>query len=148
VSVQVVFATDLIEPAELALTVTDPQGQAGGMISRAVAAGQQGTVIETRVAQVQSWSPDEPHLYGLHACMRRDGVAIDAVRDHFGFRTIEARDGKLYLNGKPFYLRAALDQDYYPETIYSVPSVAFLEGSVSQGQGAWAQCAALSSQGA
>jgi beta-galactosidase/beta-glucuronidase len=59
--------------------------------------------------------------------MRRDGVAVDAVRDHFGFRTIEARDGKLYLNGKPFYLRAALDQDYYPETICSVPSVAFLE---------------------
>jgi hypothetical protein len=127
VSVQVVFATDLIAPTELALTVTDPLGQAAGTISRTVAAGQQGTVIETRVAQVQSWSPDEPHLYGLHACMRRDGVAVDAVRDHFGFRTIEARDGKLYLNGKPFYLRAALDQDYYPETICSVPSVAFLE---------------------
>ena len=33
----------------------------------------------------------------------------------------------MYLNGKPFYLRAALDQDYYPDTICTLPSVEFLE---------------------
>ena len=48
-------------------------------------------------------------------------------RDHFGFRTIETRNGRFYLNGEPIYLRAALDQDYYPDTICTVPSVEFLE---------------------
>ncbi len=51
----------------------------------------------------------------------------DAIADRFGFRTIETRNGRLYLNGEPLYLRSALDQDYYPDTICTVPSVEFLE---------------------
>src|SRR5918993_62825 len=54
-------------------------------------------------------------------------VVVDEIADHFGFRTIETRGGKFYLNGEPLYLRAALDQDYYPDTICTVPSVEFLE---------------------
>ena len=34
---------------------------------------------------------------------------------------------QFYLNGEPLYLRGALDQDYYPDTICTVPSVEFLE---------------------
>jgi hypothetical protein len=49
------------------------------------------------------------------------------MEDTFGFRTIEARAGRLYLNGAPIYLRAALDQDYYPDTICTTPSARFLE---------------------
>jgi hypothetical protein len=49
------------------------------------------------------------------------------VTDKFGFRRFEAREGRFYLNGEPFYLRGALDQDYYPDTICTVPSVEFLE---------------------
>jgi hypothetical protein len=44
-----------------------------------------------------------------------------------GFRTIEARDGRIFLNGEPLYLRGVLDQGYYPETIYTPPSLDFLE---------------------
>ena len=51
----------------------------------------------------------------------------DEIRGAFGFRTIEARDGQFYLNGEPLYLRGALDQDYYPDTICTLPSVEFLE---------------------
>jgi hypothetical protein len=44
-----------------------------------------------------------------------------------GFRTVEVRERRIYLNGKPIYLRSALDQAYYPETVYTPPSVEFLE---------------------
>ena len=57
----------------------------------------------------------------------RDGSVVDRISDRFGFRTIETRNGRFYLNGEPLYLRGALDQDYYPDTICTVPSVAFLE---------------------
>jgi hypothetical protein len=68
------------------------------------------------------WSPDEPNLY-----MLKVSTAQDEVSDAFGFRTIETRDGKILLNGKPFYLRGALDQDYYPELIYTPPSQEYIE---------------------
>ena len=39
----------------------------------------------------------------------------------------KTRDGRIYLNGQPIYLRGVLDQGYYPETIYTPPSLEFLE---------------------
>ena len=41
----------------------------------------------------------------------------------FGFRTFEARGGKFFLNGKLIYLRGALDQAFYPQTMYTEPSL-------------------------
>jgi hypothetical protein len=80
-----------------------------------------------QLADVQAWSPESPQLYRLEAIMRRQGMDVERVEQTFGFRTIEARDGRLFLNGQPLYLRGALDQDYYPEMISTVPSVEFLE---------------------
>ena len=54
-------------------------------------------------------------------------VGADEVTETFGFRTIETRDGKILLNGRPFYLRAALDQDYYPDLISTPPSQEYIE---------------------
>ena len=48
------------------------------------------------------------------------------VHTRFGFRELTTADGRLFLNGKPFYMRAALDQDFYPEGIYTPPSAEFI----------------------
>ena len=69
------------------------------------------------------WCPEDPALYTLHVQL----AGGDATRHSFGFRQFEARGGQFVLNGQPFYMRAALDQDYYPEGICTPPSVAFLE---------------------
>ncbi|MEO6300206.1 MAG: glycoside hydrolase family 2 TIM barrel-domain containing protein, partial [Paracoccaceae bacterium] len=78
------------------------------------------------VPTVLPWSPDAPNLYTLQVAIVRDGV-LDATRHTFGFRSIVTRDGKILINGQPFFMRAALDQDYYPEGICTPPSLAFLE---------------------
>jgi len=75
-----------------------------------------------RIGQPLAWSPDEPHLYTLKVSTQGDEVS-----ETFGFRTIETRDGKILLNGRPFYMRAALDQDYYPELIGTPPSQEYIE---------------------
>ena len=75
-----------------------------------------------RVDRPLTWSPDEPNLYRLKV-----SIGTDEVIETFGFRTIEARDGKIILNGNPFYMRAALDQDYYPELICTPPSQEYIE---------------------
>jgi hypothetical protein len=85
--------------------------------------GNDGASIEARVSGVKAWSPTEPILYTLRAQLDTGDIATT----RFGFRTLEAREGKLYLNGQPFYLRGALDQDFYPDTIYSVPSADYVK---------------------
>lgn len=76
------------------------------------------------VAGVKLWSVDEPNLYKLTVSL---GDNADVISQNIGFRTVETRDGQILLNGKPIYMRGALDQDYYPEGIYTAPSLEFLE---------------------
>ena len=73
------------------------------------------------------WSPDAPHLYTLRVTLSCAGVTTDETLHSFGFRSFETRDGQFFLNGEAFYMRAALDQDYYPEGICTPPSIAYIE---------------------
>ncbi len=70
---------------------------------------------------VDLWSPDRPRLYELSVA-----VVDDRLRRRVGFRRFESRNGQMYLNGEPFYLFAALDQDWYPDTECCPPTPQFL----------------------
>ena len=72
-----------------------------------------------RLESAKRWSPASPTLYLLHTWLSSG----DSATFRFGFRTFESRQGKFYLNGQPIYLRGALDQDFYPDTIYTPPSL-------------------------
>ncbi len=76
------------------------------------------------------WSPGSPALYNVTVTLLADDQPLDELSATCGFRTIEARDGRIYLNGDPIYLRGVLDQAYYPKTIYTPPSLEFLEDQV------------------
>ncbi|MBU1333771.1 MAG: glycoside hydrolase family 2 [Alphaproteobacteria bacterium] len=94
----------------------------GNVVAKAgVTAGASATA-SLRVANARLWSTDEPSLYSLVV-----DLGTDKRVETFGFRTIEARGGQILLNGKPIYIRGALDQDYYPDGIYTPPSLEFLE---------------------
>jgi len=121
------FDQPLLEHCSIETTLMDPDGAPRNALSGIGSCGMQTAVLETQVADPRPWSPDDPKLYGLHARMVREGTVVDECSARFGFRSIESRDGRLYLNGAPFYMRAALDQDYYPEMICTPPSTAFLE---------------------
>ncbi|MBK8046071.1 MAG: hypothetical protein IPK16_02405 [Anaerolineales bacterium] len=86
------------------------------------------------------WSPDSPNLYAVETTLTIAGATRHVTRQPCGFRTVEARNGRIYLNGAPIYLRGALDQAYYPETIYSPPSVAFLEDQVRKAKALGLNC--------
>ena len=127
VAAQAFFARPLGEPVELRVAILDPQGERAHEVVLAAARGVTALPFEFTVDDRQSWSPDSPALYRAKLTLEREGEPTDEIEEAFGFRLIETRDGKLHLNGEPIYLRAALDQDYYPGTICTVPSVAFLE---------------------
>lgn len=111
----------------IALAIRDSVDQVLAQATSTLAAGALAATLTVDLPGFAWWSPDSPVLYHAQATLLRAGEAIDAVGDTFGFRTIEARNGQILLNGEPIYLRGALDQDYYPGTIATPPSEAFLD---------------------
>jgi hypothetical protein len=104
--------------------VIDPQGATVAEQTRSLTAATE--ELRFALPDVQPWSPEDPALYRLRVTLSQ-GAACDVTEYPFGFRSLETKDGQILLNGKPWYMRAALDQDYYPEGICTPPSVEFLE---------------------
>ena len=63
------------------------------------------TVFDEEFANIKPWSHDTPNLYYINTTLSVDGEEIDDLIDRVGFRTVEVRDTKLYLNGEPFYMK-------------------------------------------
>ena len=79
------------------------------------------------VANPDPWSPDRPNLYDLTVELVHDGRVVDSAERRIGFRRFEAKGGRLLLNGEPFYMFGALDQDWHPGEECRAPSAEFLE---------------------
>lgn len=68
------------------------------------------------------WSPGSPNLIDATIHLMRDGEDLDEVRSYAGLRSVAATGGRFLLNGRPYYLRMALEQGYWPETHLAAPS--------------------------
>ncbi len=78
------------------------------------------------------WTPENPTLYDVGVTLERtdasdagsdssddaDSTVLDRYTDYFGMRSVASRNGRIYLNGEPYFIRGALEQGYYPETLY------------------------------
>lgn len=62
-------------------------------------------VIDTVFEDVRSWSNEDPALYMLNATLAMNGEETDDLIERVGFRTVEVRDTRIYLNGEPIYLK-------------------------------------------
>lgn len=62
-------------------------------------------VIDTVFENVKSWSHEDPVLYMLNTTLTVNGEETDDLIERVGFRTVEVRDTKIYLNGQPIYLK-------------------------------------------
>ncbi|WP_426233407.1 glycoside hydrolase family 2 protein [Pararhizobium sp. DWP3-4] len=89
---------------------------------------------------VEPWSPSDPNLYSIELVLSSSDRELDGRSETFGFRSFEARDGFLHLNGAPFYLRGALDQDYYPDGFGTPPSLDLLEDQVRKAKAMGLNC--------
>ena len=116
----------------------DLSGYGGGEILRAAASLEGKEVAKTEikitgdyargvlpVKDAQLWSPSSPVLYDLTLT-----VGLDSVSSYFGMRKVELDGFAIKLNGKPLYQRLILDQQYYPDGIYTAPTDGDLKGDI------------------
>jgi hypothetical protein len=121
------LSTPASEGIRAQVNILNSEGAVVAGVEASLPAGATTVTLTATVPGPLAWSPDQPHLYRLELQLWEGNSRLDSLEKHFGFRTIEAREGRLFLNGEPIYLRGALDQDYYPDTIAIPPSEAFLE---------------------
>lgn len=62
-------------------------------------------VIDAVFENVRSWSHEDPALYMLNTTLTVNGEETDDLIERVGFRTVEVRDTRIYLNGEPIYLK-------------------------------------------
>jgi hypothetical protein len=89
--------------------------------------------VEVTFEESKFWTPESPHLYEVTLGLKGSEGSADTVDTYFGLRTIsrgkygDAPYERILLNGKPVYLRLALDQSFNPEGVYTAPSDDFLK---------------------
>ncbi len=76
------------------------------------------------------WSPEHPRLLSVTIALEADGEGDDAVASYLGLRSVRAAGHCFLLNDRPFYLKAVLSQNYWPESHLAAPSAAALRREV------------------
>ena len=66
--------------------------------------------LQYTVSDVQCWDVSSPRLYGL-----RVTTDTDDLIDRTGFRLVEAREGRILLNGRPIELRGVNRHEDHPD---------------------------------
>jgi beta-galactosidase/beta-glucuronidase len=87
--------------------------------------------LRLHIPGAKPWSPDSPHLYGLHLRLVQGGHLLDEATSYTGLRSVTVEGGRFRLNGAPLYLVMALDQGYWPDGLYTAPSDEALRADVA-----------------
>ncbi|ADB33215.1 glycoside hydrolase family 2 sugar binding protein [Kribbella flavida DSM 17836] len=75
------------------------------------------------------WSPEQPILCDATVTVEGQG-GPDKVESYFGFRTVGTDERSFLLNGRPYYLRLALAQGYWPQSHLAAPGADALRAEV------------------
>jgi beta-galactosidase len=74
------------------------------------------------VSSPRLWSVDEPTLYSVRTTVKRDGVTLDELTTHNGFRTIRFDPDKgFFLNDKPVKLKGTANHQDHAGVGVAVP---------------------------
>lgn len=72
-------------------------------------------------SDVQEWSCEAPALYEIRCELVQNGKVIDDLTERTGFRQVEIKGNRLYLNDKPVFLKGFNRHEEYADFGCSVP---------------------------
>jgi beta-galactosidase len=85
-----------------------------------VAAGAARTeTLSATVPGVRQWTAETPNLYTLLVeVLDAKGQVVQATPQRIGFRTVEIKDGRVAVNGRPIVIRGVNRHEHDPETFH------------------------------
>jgi beta-galactosidase/beta-glucuronidase len=72
--------------------------------------------------QTLLWSPANPVLIDADLKMSEAGTELDHIKSYLGMRSVGTSSGHFMLNDHPVFIRAVLEQGYWPESHIAAPS--------------------------
>lgn len=84
--------------------------------------------LQATVRIPRKWTAETPNLYRLVLTLRNpQGNVVEAVGCDVGFREVEIRDGKFFVNGRPVRLRGVNRHEHHPALGHAVPLSTMVE---------------------
>lgn len=68
------------------------------------------------------WFPEFPNLIDATVSVIMGDETLDEVYSYAGLRSMSIAGGRFMLNGRPYFLRMALEQGYWPDSHLAAPS--------------------------
>lgn len=112
--------------AKLDITLIDPQGADVLTMSQDVqtlAGGESVSyTLQQAVANPLLWSAEKPNLYSVILTLKdANNNPLEVVSSKFGFRKIEIKNKRIYINGKAIYFKGTNRHDTHPKYGKAVP---------------------------
>ena len=92
------------------------------VVATSVSAENPRVATSVTVDDPKLWSPGSPNLYDIAFELIEGDRVVDRVQSYLGFRSVSSENGKVFLNGRPIFLKMVLDQGYWPDSILTPPS--------------------------
>lgn len=78
--------------------------------------------LSLRVADPRLWNVNQGNLYDVDFELVSGNQVLDKVASYYGYRQVTAENGRVFINGRPIYLKMVLDQGYWPESTITPPT--------------------------
>lgn len=82
-------------------------------------------LVEIPLSEMHLWELSQGNLYDVIISYNQD-----IVYTYFGMREVKYRDYDFLLNNKRIYQKLVLDQGYYPDGIYTAPSIEAMQNDI------------------
>lgn len=119
---------------ELQVSLLDPSGHLAKQLNKTVnveALKTQDILLQDNVEQAQLWSAETPNLYTVIISLKDDkGNETEAMSSKFGFRKIEIKNRRVYVNGRQIFFKGVNRHDIHPEFGKAVPVNSMIEDIV------------------
>lgn len=118
------------ETAEVLLF--DPSGKEVAALSQSIAQlkgrEEQKYDLQAKVNKPLLWSAETPHLYTAIVSLKdSEGKVTEAMSSKFGFRKIEIKNKRVYINNKAVFFKGVNRHDIHPQYGKAVPKESMIE---------------------
>ncbi|PWD98308.1 glycoside hydrolase family 2 protein [Marinilabilia rubra] len=77
--------------------------------------GNNAVTVKLKVKNPAKWDPEHPNLYHLNCSVKTNGKEQTKISKRFGFRQIEVRKNKVFVNNHPIKLKGVCRHEVHPQ---------------------------------
>ena len=111
------YLQNLQQSATILTEIKDAKGMTLSRITTQANKGDSAVLLQSALKNPKLWTSETPNLYTAHIYLRQNNKTIYELKEKFGFRTIEVRQGDgIYVNNVQVKMKGVNRHCFWPET--------------------------------